>query len=194
LKKKHVAAAGTAALILAATVPFLTKWEGVDRVAKRDPIGTGHPITYCNGLTSVDGSVKVGQRFTPAQCDARLAKVLPIYLAELQACVKVEAPVKVMAAALDATFNAGGPLMCRSRIVQRINARDFAGACEAFKNYAITTQHGRVVVPGLVHRRRGDYRQGEYQLCMEGVKEGLPKKAEPMPWWQRWARVLTWKA
>src|ERR1700761_2104967 len=96
-----VAAAGFAASVIAATVPFLKSWEGTDLVAVRDPIGTGHPLTYCNGLTSTDGSVKLGQRFTPAQCDAKLAVSLPKYLAPLQACVKVKAPIKVMAALLD---------------------------------------------------------------------------------------------
>ena len=65
--------------VIACCVLFTPGWEGMDSVAKRDAIGTGHPITYCNGLTSVDGSVRVGQHFTKAECDKRLAAALPKY-------------------------------------------------------------------------------------------------------------------
>jgi lysozyme len=41
-------------------------WEGMDKVAKRDMIGTGHPVTYCYGQTDEFGKVKVGTRFTKA--------------------------------------------------------------------------------------------------------------------------------
>src|SRR5580658_6271700 len=98
---KHAKKAIAGAVIIAAVVPFLKMWEGTDLVAKRDMIGTGHPLTYCHGSTSVDGAVKAGQRFTPAQCDTILAKSIVKYLTPLQACVK-NAPGKTMAALLDA--------------------------------------------------------------------------------------------
>jgi lysozyme len=77
---------------------ILPIWEGMDPVAKKDMIGTGHPLTYCQGPTSVDGSVKEGQHFTPAQCDVLLAKALPKYLTPLQKCVTADIPVKSMGA------------------------------------------------------------------------------------------------
>jgi lysozyme len=185
---KSVMAAGITAAVISAVVPFTKAWEGSDLVAKRDMIGTGHPLTYCHGATAVDGSVRPGQRFTPAQCDALLAKSLPKYLHPLQACIKVQAPIKVMAAALDAAYNAGPIAVCHSQIVTRINAGDFAGACNAFKGWYVRAS-GQVV-RGLINRRNA-----EKMLCLEGVSEGIPKSTKPMPWWQHAARtVLFWRA
>lgn len=103
-----VAAAGLASLVIQSVLPFTIKWEGTDLVAKRDMIGTGHPLTWCHGATSADDkAVRPGQRFTPAQCDAQLAKDLPRYLEPLQACIKHPVPVKVMGAVLDAAYKIG---------------------------------------------------------------------------------------
>src|ERR1700761_4820804 len=131
------------AAVIAAVLAFTASHEGTDLVAKRDMIGTGHPMTYCHGQTDEFGVVKAGQRFTPAQCDALLAKSLPKYLTPLQACIKREAPVKVIAAALDASYNAGPAAVCHSPMVARINAGDFKGACAAFSNWYIRAS-GRV--------------------------------------------------
>ena len=155
---------------------ILPVWEGMDAVAKKDPIGTGHPLTYCQGLTSVDGSVKEGQRFTPAQCDERLAKALPKYLTPLQACINVGIPVKSMGALLDAAYNAGPAAVCKSPMVKKMNAGDIAGGCRAFQGW-YTSSAGQVR-KGLVARRggiAGDKRKSEMQLCLEGVNEPKPK-------------------
>jgi hypothetical protein len=76
---KTAGATGSAAVI-AATVVFLPNWEGMDKVAKRDMIGTGHPVTYCYGQTDEFGSVKSGTRFNKQECDQKLAESLPKYL------------------------------------------------------------------------------------------------------------------
>src|SRR6266403_4085417 len=99
---------------IACCVAFTPIWEGMDSVAKRDMIGTGHPITYCNGLTSVDGKVKVGQRFTKAECDKALAEALPKYWAKIEPCIEVSLPDKTAGSLLDAAFNAGPAAICRS--------------------------------------------------------------------------------
>src|SRR4051794_28580530 len=64
VKTSHKIAVGSSAGVIACCVAFTPIWEGMDSVAKVDRIGTGHPITYCNGLTSQDGKVKIGQQFT----------------------------------------------------------------------------------------------------------------------------------
>jgi lysozyme len=176
------AGAGSLAVIAAATT-ILTVWEGTDLVAKKDMIGTGHPMTYCHGQTDEFGKVKEGQRFTPAQCKDLLAKSLPKYLTPLQKCVTVELPVKTMAALLDAAYNAGPAAVCRSPMVKRMNAGDLVGGCHAFKGWYIRSdgQERR----GLVARRSGlpgDKRKNEMQLCLEGVKEGLPKPEKISLW------------
>lgn len=174
------AAVGTAAII-ALCVPFTAIREGTDLVAKRDPIGTGHPLTYCHGQTDEFGKVKAGQRFTPAQCDKLLAESLPTYLTPLQACIHVDAPASVVAMELDAAYNAGTAAVCRSPMVAKTNAGDFKGACEAFSGWYIRAS-GRVV-PGLINRRNG-----EKQFCLEHLNDPKPAPTTPAPapkpsWW-----------
>jgi lysozyme len=174
MKRSHKIAAGGAAVI-AACVPFTAGWEGTDLTAKVDKIGTGHPVTYCHGQTAEFGNVKVGDRFTPAQCDALLAQSMPKYLAQIEPCIHVTLPVKMEAALLDAAYNAGGAAVCRSPMLSRMNAGDLKGGCEAFGTWYIRA--GGTVVRGLQNRRNGDSRKGEKQLCLEGFAEGLSKPA-----------------
>jgi len=145
----------------------------MDLTAKRDMIGTGHPVTYCIGQTDEFGKVKVGQKFTPAQCNELLARSLPKYLEPLQRCVKRDIPVKSMAALLDAAYNAGSAAVCASPMVKKINAGDLKGACNSFAGWFVRSD-GQVR-RGLVARRSGDSRKGEKQLCLEGLAEGLQK-------------------
>ncbi len=167
---KKTAATGASAVI-AITVPFLMGWEGMDPVAKRDMIGTGHPITYCNGLTSVDGDVKVGQRFTKQECEQRLALALPKYLNALNKCIKVPIPRHAGAALLDGSFNAGSAAVCRSPMLAKLNAGSIEPGCDAFTGWYIRSD-GQVR-KGLVARRSGigDGRKSERALCLEGLKE-----------------------
>lgn len=171
--KTSTKVAGGSAAVIAAAITFTPGWEGMDLTAKRDMIGTGHPVTYCIGQTDEFGKVKVGQKFTPAQCNELLAKSLPKYLAPLQRCVKREIPVKSMAALLDAAYNAGSGAVCSSPMVKKINAGDLAGACNAFAGWYVRSDG--VVRRGLVARRGGDGRKGEKQLCLEGLAEGIAK-------------------
>jgi lysozyme len=206
------AGAAVTAAIIATAVPFTTAWEGTDYVAQRDMIGTGHPITFCHGQTDEFGKVKVGQRFTKEQCDAMLAESLPKYLEPIQKCTPPGAAIKIMASLLDASYNAGPAAVCRSPMVARLNAGDPVGACNAFPGWYETTSNNgvRKVVPGLQHRRRGDSRKGELQLCLEGVADPksstIAATAHPATraavnavteskkhWWQKWfSWLLSW--
>jgi lysozyme len=183
-----VAAAGFTAAVFTTVAPFLKGWEGTDLVAARDKIGTGHPITYCNGLTSTDGKVVIGQRFTPAQCDARLARALPTYLKPLQACIKRPVSVHAMAAALDAAYNAGPVAVCHSPMVAHFNAGDEKAGCSAFKGWYVRASG--VVRRGLISRRNS-----EAKLCLQGASERPhwwtdPPPEDVKPWWQRLARKI----
>jgi lysozyme len=167
---KTAGATGSAAVI-AATVVFLPNWEGMDKVAKRDMIGTGHPVTYCYGQTDEFGSVKSGTRFNKQECDQKLAESLPKYLEKVGPCVHVPVPVKTMAALLDASYNAGPAAVCKSQMVRRINSGDIRGGCDAFKGWYVRSD-GQVR-KGLVARRSGigDGRKSERDLCLEGLSE-----------------------
>lgn len=163
MKTVHKAGAvGAGAILLC--LSFTAGWEGTDLIAKRDRIGTGHPLTYCHGQTDEFGHVHNGQRFTPAQCDKLLAQSLPNYLHPLQKCLKVDVKTKTLAALLDASYNAGPAAVCRSPMVERMNEGDIVGGCQSFKNWYIRAS-GRVV-SGLINRRHG-----EMALCLEGANE-----------------------
>lgn len=159
--------------VITACVAFTPVWEGMDKTARKDRIGTGHPITYCYGQTSEFGDVKEGQRFNKAECDAKLAESLPKYLNQIEPYLHPKAPLpdKVVASLLDAAYNAGPGAVSRSPMVAKINAGDVKGGCEAFKGWYVRSD-GQVRT-GLIARRSGiDSRKSEMQLCLEGVKEG----------------------
>lgn len=174
LQTSHKAGiAGTAGVVLA-LVAFTPTWEGMDPVAKRDMIGTGHPITYCYGQTAEFGVIKVGTRFTKKECDEKLAASLPKYIEPVGRCVKVAVPVKTMAALVDGAWNAGPARVCASPMVRLINAgRPIKQACDAFDGWIVTSDHK--VRTGLIDRRsgelHGDHRKSERALCLEGLSE-----------------------
>jgi lysozyme len=171
--KRNVAIGTGGAAVIAATVAFLPAWEGTDHVAKRDAIGTGHPLTWCHGQTSFDDpTVKPGQRFTDKECDDQLAAELPRYLNEIGPSVHRPVPVKVMASLLDAAWNAGSGRVRTSPMVAKINAGDIRGGCNAFDGWIVRS--AGQVRKGLIDRRsgelHGDHRKSERALCLEGAK------------------------
>lgn len=167
---KKTALTGGSAAVIGCLVAFTPIWEGMDKVAKRDMIGTGHPITYCYGQTDEFGHVEVGTRFTKAECDAKLAESLPKYLDPVGRCVRVPVPVKVMASLVDAAYNAGPAAVCRSPMVKNINAGNLRAGCEAFRGWFVRSD-GQVR-RGLIARRSGiDSRKSERSLCLEGLSE-----------------------
>ena len=179
MKTAHKAGAvGTG--VIAIALAFTPAWEGLWTTAQVDTIGTGHPVTYCYGQTTENGSVKAGQKFTPEQCKDLLAKSLPKYLAQINPCIKVAIPDKTRAALLDAAYNAGSSAVCKSPMVAKMNAGDLRGGCEAFDGWYVRAS-GRVV-KGLIARRSGDTRQGEKELCLEGLDT---------PPSSRWAQILS---
>jgi lysozyme len=159
--------------VIAACVAFLPMWEGMDKTARRDAIGTGHPITYCYGQTSEFGDVRVGTTFTKAECDAKLAASLPKYLDQLDRCIRVDMPDKTKAALLDGAYNAGSAAVCRSPMVAKMNAGDLEAGCNAFDGWYVRS--AGVVRAGLIDRRageeHGDHRKSERGLCLEGLRE-----------------------
>lgn len=163
------------AAIVSQNVAFTPIWEGMDKVARYDRIGTGHPLTWCYGQTPADGgNVKPGQVFTKTECDAQLAESLPKYLDAIVPCINgaiapKDLPVKVWASLVDAAYNAGPGAVCKSPMVAKINKGDVRGGCEAFRGWYVRS--AGEVRKGLIARRSGiDARKSERQLCLEGVE------------------------
>lgn len=186
VSKTKTGATIASAGIIACCVAFTPTWEGMDSVARRDAIGTGHPVTYCYGQTAEFGAVKPGQKFSKQECDAKLAQSLPTYLNAIEPCVHVPLPDKTMASLLDAAYNAGPAAVCGSPMVKRMNAGNVSAGCHAFDGWYVRSD-GQVR-RGLIARRSGDGRKGEKQLCLEGIAEGVHKVAAPIkpvcPWWR----------
>lgn len=183
LKTSHKIGGGSAAVIAVAVV-FTPVWEGMDSVAKKDVIGTGHPVTYCYGMTKEAGPVKEGTRFTKQQCDKLLAPALAKYWAQIEPCIKVDLPPKTAASLLDAAWNAGPGRVCKSPMLAKMNAGDIKGGCEAFDHWIVSSDHK--VRKGLVLRRAGekygDHRKSERALCLEGLNEKPVAKSKLSFW------------
>lgn len=200
LKTGHKAGIAGSAGVILATIAFLPGWEGMDLVAKKDMIGTGHPITYCFGQTDEFGKVKAGQRFTKKECEEKLALSLPKYLEAIDRCIHVPLPDKTKASLLDAAYNAGSAAVCRSPMVAKMNGGDLVGGCKAFAGWYIRSD-GQVR-KGLVARRSGigDGRKSERDLCLEGLSAPDRPSSKPAAtalmaavvkskkrWWRFWS-------
>lgn len=135
----------------AACCSLVGVFEGCDFTAKKDMIGTGHPLTWCHGETI--GDVHAGQKFTHAECDAMLAARLPSYWAEIEPCVHVETSDNEKIAYTSTAYNIGSAGVCRSAMVRDLNKGDHVGACNALMQY---THASGKFVQGLWNRRNAE--------------------------------------
>lgn len=169
--------AATLAATIALAVPQVSKFEGMWLVAKPDTLARGIP-TVCFGETE---GVKTGDRYTPQQCADQLAKKLPRYLDEIDACITVDISPRTRASILSMAYNIGSPAMCHSTTMKLLNAGDSVGACNAMLAY---THSGGQFRQGLANRRAAERKD-----CLQGVEEfksaAVPKAA--CAWWRKCA-------
>ncbi|MDN7433724.1 lysozyme [Burkholderia multivorans] len=149
-----------AAALLFSMVP---KFEGLELVARPDPIGI---ITACYGDTK---NVRADQRFTPAECRARLEQRLIEHAEPVLKCTPVlKGHTYQLAAAVSFAYNVGAGAYCGSTTAKRFNAGDWKGACRAMNESDSGKQQwvtaGGRVLPGLVKRRAE-----ERALCERGL-------------------------
>lgn len=168
-RAKAALASGFGAVALASAY-LIAPWEGLSTVPYRDVVGV---LTVCYGETE---GVKPGQRYTKAECDAKLmARVGPDYYEPLRRCIAGfdRAPVSLQASATSAAYNVGVRTICKSTAARRISAGQYEGACRALAAFDKARVNGRLVpLPGLTNRRTDgdDQRMGEMELCLEGLK------------------------
>lgn len=158
VRKGGVAAAVMAAA-LAIAIPTVSKHEGVWLVAKPDRLAHGIP-TVCFGETE---GVRVGDRYTMAQCQEMLAKKLPRYADEIAPCIRVPVSAKILASYIDFAYNVGSAGFCGSSALRHLNAGDYEGACEGLKAW---TDSGGQFRQGLLNRR-----MDEIKLCRDGIAD-----------------------
>lgn len=136
----------------AALITNLPRLEGVVLVARPDPVGV---VTACMGETR---DVHLGQRFTFAQCVAKLEPRLAEFAKAVDHCTPVESmTVGQRVAVVDFAYNEGDGTYCRSSIAANFRAGDIAAACRSFNESPkgrpqYVTAAGEEL-PGLVKRR-----------------------------------------
>lgn len=148
MKKKHAAAIGIAAALVAGE-------EGVRYVAYSDPVGIP---TICFGETK---GVQLGQKATREECMGMLADALQEADRDVHRCVRIYMPPKREAALISFTYNVGGTRFCSSPIPTLLNAGKPAEACAQLSRYVYARG---IKLPGLVRRR-----EEERTLCMDGL-------------------------
>ena len=135
--------AGAAALLLAMVPVF----EGTILRTYRDPIGV---LTSCVGHTGPE--LRMGQRWTPEQCQQQLAADLLHHAGALD-CITAPLTEGQKAAFVSFAFNVGNKAFCGSTLVRKANAGDLAGACAELSRW---TYAGGRQLPGLIKRRAAE--------------------------------------
>lgn len=156
ITRKHVigATAGAAGAIGVA-LAIIPGFEGERHKVYRDVVGVA---TYCIGETK---NPQWGKVYTHEECQKLLEGRLEEFRAALRKCVHVALPAPVEGAMLSLEYNIGAGAFCKSSIARKLNAGDFAGACDSLMLY---DRAGGRVIEGL--RRR---RAAERQVCLEGL-------------------------
>lgn len=154
-----VGAAGVVAVVVQASA-FIMPWEGRSLTAYRDIVGVW---TICDGETL---GVGPGDEATAAECDRMLERSVRMHAAGLAACVPAaverRTPEGFAVAVVSWTYNIGVGAACKSTLVRKWSAGDFAGACNELPRW---NRAGGRVVRGLTNRRGA-----ERDLCIASIR------------------------
>lgn len=105
------------------------------------------------GFGTTDG-VKLGDKTTPTKAMARALQDIGKFEGALKACVRVPLSQNEYDAYVSLSYNIGTTAFCNSTLVKKLNAGDYAGACEQILNW--DKFRGRPL-PGLTKRRQDEY-------------------------------------
>lgn len=130
-------------------------FEGLRTVAYKDPVGIP---TACFGETK---NIRMGMKFTKAECDGMLVQSLIAHEDGMQRCTKVDVPDSTHAALLSFTYNVGVGNYCGSTLVRKLNAGNIEGACDELLRW---DRAKGIRLPGLTKRR-----EAERDLCLQGI-------------------------
>jgi len=115
--------------------------------------------TACDGITK---GVRMGQTFTPAQCNQMLEEELIAHAEPIIRCIpKLHGRTNQVIAAVSLSYNIGTAGFCKSSIAKLWNAGQWRAGCERF---ALFRMAGGRVVQGLVNRRAR-----ERAICLTGL-------------------------
>ena len=134
-------------------------WGGLENDPYKDIVGV---TTVCYGETK-----NVEQRrYSDEECAQMLVARLGEFNAEIGRCINRPVPDNVRAAVLSWAYNVGSDAACKSTLMRRLNAGDFAGACAELSRW---TMAGGKVVKGLANRRAHERALCEGTLPSLGV-------------------------
>ncbi|MCZ4065624.1 lysozyme [Oxalobacter aliiformigenes] len=135
--------------VSAACLVGIATHEGYRSEAYKDAIGIP---TIGFGETA---GVKMGDRTTPERALVQLSKSSEKHADAIRACIRVPLYQHEFDAYVSLAYNIGPGNFCRSTLVKKLNAKDYAGACEEIRRW---NRGGGKVLPGLVKRREAEYR------------------------------------
>ena len=144
---------GIASLVVsAAALVGIATHEGYRGEAYRDAVGVP---TIGFGETA---GVKMGDKTTPGRSLVQLLGSTNRHADAIRKCIAVPLYQHEFDAYVSLSYNIGPGAFCQSTLVKKLNAGDYAGACEEIKRW---NRAGGKVLPGLTKRR-----EIEYRLCL----------------------------
>ena len=150
MRKSRIAAYSIA--ISAACLVGIATHEGYRSEAYKDTVGIP---TVGFGETA---GVKMGDKTTPERALVQLLESTEKHADAIRQCIHVPLYQHEFDAYISLAYNIGTGAFCRSTLVKKLNAKDYAGACEEIRRW---NKAGGKVLPGLVKRR-----EAEYRMCM----------------------------
>lgn len=184
-----IAAGSLSPSVINLSVQMFDHWEGRNYTAVHLRFDPPRVVTVCGGVTNYDiPTLRVGQKFTEAQCQKLIADLIPKYAAPIEKCVHnfTKMPEHRQAALISFVINLGPGKVCGTSIAANLNAGRVTLACNAMTQYV--NANGRRL-RGLINRRN-DPVWGEKPWCL--MKDVV---TAAHPWWQRWAqRLAFWVA
>lgn len=138
-------AAVTALSLSVSGLSYIQQYEGLVLGVYLDPVGIP---TVCYG--HMDQRLKVGTRFTKAQCSQFLYEDTQSAQQAIKDLVTVPLTQNQYDALVSLVFNIGRPAFSRSALLRKLNSEDYAGAAEEFPKWVYAK--GKKL-PGLVTRR-----------------------------------------
>ncbi|WP_415034909.1 lysozyme [Azonexus sp.] len=147
----------------AAGLVGIATFEGYSGTANQ-PLPGDKPTYGFGSTTRADGQpVKIGDKITPDAALVRAYADVKVFEGALRECVKVPLHQHEYDAFVSFSYNVGSGAFCKSGLVKKLNAGDYAGACNELLRWRFY-QGKDCAAPanrcgGLYARRQAERRQ-----------------------------------
>jgi len=126
------------------------------------PVPGDRPTLGHGSTTHADGRpVKLGDTTTPTKALARTMMDVDKFQGAMRQCVRVPLYQHEYDSLVQFAYNIGPDALCKSTLMRKLNAGDYAGACNEMTKWVYA---GGRKVQGLVNRR-----EAERKLCLGGT-------------------------